>query len=135
VTAFDVAPTAIEWCRRRFPRSAVSYGVADVLDPPAEWRRAFDFVLESYTLQALPPEPRGRAMKGVADFMAPSGRLLVICRGRDAHETEGSLPWPLTRADLARFVDEGGLVEESFEDYVEAEDPPVRRFRCVFRRV
>jgi SAM-dependent methyltransferase len=134
VTAFDVAPTAIEWCRRRFGDTAVTYVVGDVLAPPAAWRGAFDFVLESYTLQALPPGPRAKAARNVADFLAPSGRLLVICRGRNPGDAEGSLPWPLTRGELAKFVEECGLVEESFEDYVEAEDPPVRRFRCVFRR-
>ena len=134
VAAFDVAPTAIDWCRRRFAGSAVSYRVADVLHPPAEWRGAFDFVLESYTLQALPPDVRGNAVRRIAELVAPSGRLLVICRGRDAGEPEGSMPWPLTREDVAGFVEMCGLVEESFEDFVEAEDPPVRRFRCVFRR-
>jgi SAM-dependent methyltransferase len=134
VTAFDVAPIAIEWCRRRFPRSAVTYAVGDVLDPPAAWQGAFDFVLESYTLQALPPGARAKAVRSVAGLLAPSGRLLVICRGRDAGDPEGSLPWPLTRGDLAKLVDECGLVEESFEDYPDPDEPDVRRFRCAFRR-
>src|SRR5687768_15832986 len=44
VTAFDIAPTAIDWCRRRFPRSRVNYAQADLLAPAGEWSRAFDFV-------------------------------------------------------------------------------------------
>ncbi|MDJ0568958.1 MAG: methyltransferase domain-containing protein [Pleurocapsa sp. MO_192.B19] len=31
VTAFDIAPTAIAWCKQRFPDSSVTYLVADLL--------------------------------------------------------------------------------------------------------
>ena len=134
VTAFDIAPSAVAWCRRRFPATSVEYVVADALDPPAAWRGAYDFVLESYTLQALPPEPRQLALVRIAQTVAPGGMVLVICRGCDEGEDAGALPWPLTRGELGAFVTEGGFVEESFEDYEEAEDPPVRRFRCVFRK-
>src|SRR5689334_22638059 len=58
VTAFDVAPSAVQWCRRRFPDSPVRYEVGDLLDPPPPWHGAFDLVAESYTLQALPDELR-----------------------------------------------------------------------------
>ena len=46
VTAFDLSPTAIAWCRRRWPGSAVRYQVADAADPRAEWRGALDLVIE-----------------------------------------------------------------------------------------
>lgn len=58
VVAFDIAPTAIAWCRQRFPQSSVEYVVADVFDPPSNWQGSFDFVLEAYTLQVLPAEVR-----------------------------------------------------------------------------
>ena len=61
VTAFDVAPTAIERARRRFPSSSVEYVVADLLDLPAEWHGAFDLVAEAITVQALPLTKIGRA--------------------------------------------------------------------------
>ncbi len=50
VTAFDISPTAIERCRERFPDTAVSYRVADVFDPPAEWNKAFEVIVEIRTL-------------------------------------------------------------------------------------
>src|SRR5687767_11047582 len=37
--AFDVAPSAIELARRRFPASTVDYQAADLLALPARWRR------------------------------------------------------------------------------------------------
>lgn len=133
VTAFDVAPTAVDWCRRRFPQSAVAYVVADLLQPPDAWRGAFDFVFEAYTLQVLPPAVRKQAMQNLAACVAPGGALLVIARGREPHEPEGDMPWPLTRAELSS-LETAGLKCESFEDYLDAEDPPVRRFRATYRR-
>src|SRR5262245_39093707 len=46
VSAFDISATAIGWCRRRFPASRVDYRVADLLEPPPEWRGSFDLVIE-----------------------------------------------------------------------------------------
>ena len=129
VTAFDIAPTAVDWCQRRFPRSSVSYVAADLLRPPASWLRHFDFVFECNTLQTMRAEMRARAMASLAALLAPGGRLLVICRGREPEEPLDELPWPLTRADLAAF-DGLGLVEASFDDVV-TED--VRRFVVEYR--
>lgn len=133
-TAFDVSPSAIKACKRRFPQSRVQYVSADLLNPPPEWSAGFDFVLESYTLQVLPPQIRPQAMRGVAGFVKKGGRLLVIARGRDEQEPEGQMPWPLTRRELASFLNLG-LHEDSFEDYFDQEQPPVRRFRASFSSV
>lgn len=132
VVAFDISTTAIAWCRRRFPNSAVHYCVADLFQPPAEWLGRFDFVFEAYTLQVLPPELRRDAAPRIARFVAPGGSLLVISRGRDAAEDPGPLPWPLTRDEIEGFA-ACGLDPVSFEDYIENEEKPVRRFRAVFR--
>lgn len=133
VTAFDIAPTAIDWCHRRFPQSPVRYETANLLDPPRRWHDAFDLVIEVYTLQVLQPALRARAQVALATAVASGGRLLVICRGREAHEPTGDMPWPLTRAELDRFTTHG-LRCEAFEEFVDAETPPARRFRAVFRR-
>lgn len=133
VAAFDVSPTAIAWCRKRFPDTAVDYVVADLLKPPAEWGRAFDFVLESYTLQVLPPDARQAAIPKVARFVAPGGSLLVVARGREPDDPPGTMPWPLLKSELDGLA-RAGLEPVSFEDYLDEETPPVRRFRAVFRR-
>ena len=134
VTAFDISRTAIEWCRRRFKGTRVAYVAADLLAPPEAWSRAFDFVLESYTIQAMGPELRERAIRQVAEFVAPRGVLLVVCRARDDDAPLAELPYPLSRRelDLLRHL---GLRELSFEEFMdEDEDPPVRRFRAAYRR-
>lgn len=133
VVAFDVSETAIEGCRARFPGSRVEYVAADALAPPASWRDRFAFVFESYTLQVLPPEARVRAAHALAATVAPGGRLLVLCRARDASDPVGQLPWPLTREELGAFAD-AGLAELSVESFLDSESPPVRRFRALYER-
>ena len=133
VTAFDIAPTAIEACHRRFPRSGVDYVVADVLDPPAAWAGAFDLIFEAFTLQALPPQPRHAAIARIAGFVAPGGRVFVLCRARSASDPIGDLPWPLTRDELALF-EQAGLEAGQVDVVLDDETPPVRRFRAFFER-
>jgi SAM-dependent methyltransferase len=133
VVAFDIAPTAIAWCRQRFPQSPVEYVVADVFDPPRGWQGGFDFVLEAYTLQVLPADVRGKAIACIAGLLAREGTLLVICRGRAAEEPPGNLPWPLTTEELDVFKS-AWLRQAHFEDYFDQEEPPVRRFRVEYQR-
>jgi SAM-dependent methyltransferase len=132
-TAFDISETAIRTARNRFPKSAVRYFVADLFLPPAEWAGRFDFVFEANTVQALPASIRAKAIGRIAGFVKPGGRLLAIVRGRELHEPEGEVPWPLTRAELGEFV-RAGLTERSFEEYFDAEEPPARRYRVLYAR-
>ena len=131
VTAFDIAPTAIEWCKKRFPQSKVNYMVGDLFKMPS-WKRSFDLVLEIYTVQALPESIRGEALKCIASFVKSRGTLLVITRGRDIGESLSDLPWPLARNELD-VVKEARLEVVSFEDYWDTEHPPTRRFRIEYR--
>lgn len=133
VTAFDLSPTAIDWCRRRFPKSSVRYLSADLFKLPADWHRAFDFVLEINTLQALPAELRPHAIACVGDLVAPGGALLIICRGREAAQPAVGPPWPLAVTELDAF-DRAGLTRVSLDDRVDHRDPSVRRFVVEFSR-
>jgi SAM-dependent methyltransferase len=133
-TGFDISKTAIEATKKRYPETGVEYVVANLVQPSAGWLRAFDFVLEIYTVQALPANLRPGPIEKIAQFVAPGGRLLVIARGRAEDEPEGQgPPWPLTRGEIDGFR-RAGLEEESFEDYAEPEPPWVRRFRALYRR-
>ncbi|MCG8922760.1 bifunctional 2-polyprenyl-6-hydroxyphenol methylase/3-demethylubiquinol 3-O-methyltransferase UbiG [Lentzea sp. CC55] len=110
VTAFDVSPTAIAAVRARHPGSAVSYVVADLLNPPAGWHRAFDLVVENMTVQALPPALHAEAAGRVAGLTG--GTLLVLAVARDEGPEPDGPPWPLTRAEVGAFAADG-LTERS----------------------
>jgi SAM-dependent methyltransferase len=133
VTAFDIAPTAIAMCRRRFPHSKVAYSVADLFSPPPSWKGAFDLVLESYTLQAMPRSLRHEAIKCICACVAPGGHLLLITHARKESEPEGTLPWPLVRSELKVFA-EFGLQVMFFEDVMDPADATTRHFRVCYRR-
>ena len=134
VTAFDLSPTAIDWCRQRFPQSQVDYQVVDLFAAPADWLHSFDLAIEIYTIQALPANIRPTAIDCIGNFIAPHGKLLVVCRGREPEDVCDSLPFPLTQAELTRFT-ENGLTQVSFEDFIDRLEPkPARRFRIVYER-
>jgi SAM-dependent methyltransferase len=134
-TGLDIAPSAIEQTKKRYPHSPVNYVLADLFDPPRAWIGAFDFVLEIYTIQSFAGDLRTKSIDAIARFVAPRGHLLVIARGRDESEPEvPGPPWPLTREELDRFQ-RAGLEVESFEDYAEHEPPWVRRFRVLYHRL
>ena len=133
VVAFDVSKTAIAEARRRFPASRVDYRVADVLRLAGDFKAAFDLVVECYTLQVLPPDVRAKTVAALRQTVAPGGMLLVVARGREPSEAEGHMPWPLTRQEVEAAAG-NDLRLTSFEDFIDREEPPVRRFRAVFRR-
>jgi SAM-dependent methyltransferase len=133
VAAFDISPTAVAWAQRRFPTVPIDWCVSNVIDLPATWQRAFNFVVEIYTLQVLPPDERRLAMKALASMVAIHGTLLVICRGREPLDPPGEMPWPLTLSEL-KDLESLGLDGESIEEVFDEEDPPVRRWIVNYRR-
>jgi len=103
-TAFDFASTAIAAARRKYPASEVTYLVADVLDLPRAWQGRFDLVVESLTVQSMPPEQHRVAAQKIAALLAPEGTLLVLATTRDEGTDAKGPPWPLTRAELEEFA-------------------------------
>ncbi|AFY94345.1 class I SAM-dependent methyltransferase [Chamaesiphon minutus] len=135
VTAFDLSQTAIDWCHQRFPDSQVNYQVVDLFTAPADWKLSFDLVIEIYTIQALPANIRPQAIDCIGNFVAPNGKLLVVCRGRNSEDACDNLPFPLTQDELNRFTT-SGLTQVSFEDFIDnLESGSPRRFRTVYQRL
>jgi len=133
VVAFDISPAAIRWARERFPQSKVEYRVVDLFDAPGDWRRQFDLVVEAYTLQVLPPALRAEAIPLIGEWVAAAGLLCLIARGRSESDPAGQMPWPLTEREVRAF-EQTGLDCTTFEDFMDREEPTVRRFRAVFAR-
>ena len=130
--AFDIAPTAIAAARSRFPGSPVDYQVADLLAPPDRWSRAFDLVVESITVQALPDPPRAAALRRLGEFVAPGGTLIVIARRREPGAADSGPPWSLTRAEIDSIAADG-LSEVSVET-IEPGPVPSRRWIAEYLR-
>lgn len=131
--AFDISPTAIASAQRRFPGSAVQYEVADVLAPPAAWHQAFDLVVESLILQALPDPPRRDAIVRIGGLVAPGGTLIAVTRAREPEEAVDGPPWALTRTEIDA-LEVSGLQPVSIEDLDDPQMPWPRRWRAEFRR-
>ena len=126
VTAFDVSSTAIAWCQRRFPNSAVHYQVADLLNLDPNWHHAFDLVHECRNIQALPIEMHRQVVGAIALLVTEGGILLVITRTRpDEADCDGP-PWPLSPQALAKFA-AYGLLEIERATFLEGETVPQAR--------
>lgn len=105
VTAFDVSDTAIQYCKNRFPESNVCFVQADLLNEQPYWDRKFDFVLEIFTIQALPPRYEDGLIQNIAKFVAPGGHLLVIAEVSDEERTfENGPPWLLNHNHEEKFM-------------------------------
>jgi SAM-dependent methyltransferase len=133
VAGFDVSPTAIEMARARFPQSAVDYRVANLFELPGEWTRAFDLVVEIYTVQSMPIALHEPAAASIARTVAAGGTLLVIATGRrDPAVVPDGPPWPLTRTEVEAFAADG--LEAERIEVVDAGEPDPPRWRATFRR-
>jgi hypothetical protein len=112
----------------------VHYLTADLLDPPRRWRRAFDLVVEVYTVQSMPERVRRRAVGNVADLVAPQGTLVVVAAARpDGTAPADGPPWPLTRAEIEAFAGDD-LRPVRVEEVPKPDAPAARRWRAEFRR-
>ena len=133
-TAFDVSPSAVEQTRARYPESPVTYAVADLLHLPEPWRDAYDLVVESMTIQALPEPPRADATRAVASLVAPRGTLVVIAFGAEGTADERDVfdgpPWPLVHSEIDAFA-VGGIDLVALERVYPDEE---LRWRATYRR-
>ncbi|MFI6100000.1 class I SAM-dependent methyltransferase [Lentzea sp. NPDC051213] len=116
VVAFDISPTAIAAVKARYPESAVSYVVADLLAPPAEWHHAFDLVVENMTVQALPVDLHAQAIERVAWLTGST--LLVLAVAREEGPVPDGPPWPLTPSEILAFETDGLQPREVRRDEV-----------------
>jgi SAM-dependent methyltransferase len=134
--AFDISPTAVETAKRNHPDSKATYQVADLLNPPVDWHRAFDLVVEIYTVQALPIPLQAEATKQVREFVRAGGTLLVIAAARDDDTPDSAVkgpPWPLTRAAINAFaVDDLRLIQ--LDRAPSPGDPTMYRWRAEYLR-
>lgn len=133
VTAFDLIETAIEWAKRRFPRTRVDYRAGDLFAAPEAWLGQFDLVHECYTLQALSAPLLPKALAALASFLAPGGKLLIVARARDEDAEVDGPPWPLPPSIFAEARRQG-LKPLSIEDIAATADVGRRHWRALLGR-
>lgn len=133
VTAFDVSAKAIEWAKQIHAETDIKFAVADLFNPPKDWHKGFEFVLEVYTIQALPLDLREQTIDSISNFVAENGKLIVIQRFRENDEQPEGLPWNLSPDDLSRF-EKNGLTLENFSEFYGDEEEPLKRFVAEYKR-
>ena len=134
VVAFDISPSAIELCKKRYPDTKVEYVVADLFDYPKEWFENFDVVYECNTIQVLPNGYRKPAREAMSSLVAKDGYILVSCRSRNEGEKEDAIPFPLSKSEMDEFVSIDKLKELSFLAYDDTQEPPVPHFFAVYQK-
>lgn len=102
-TAFDISATAIRAAHERYPDAGIAFVTTDLFALPEAWIGSFDLVVESQTVQALPPALREEVIAHVVSLVAPGGTLFVQAVAATEGEARDGPPWPLTRADIDRF--------------------------------
>lgn len=132
VSAFDISASAISQCRQRFPDSGVDYQVADLFALDSAMQQAFDLVVESRTIQALPLDLRSQAIRAIAALVAPSGTLIIITYFRDREDAPDGPPWPLSDSELAQFQTYG-LTETRRTFFMRGEENPIKVVRVEYQ--
>ena len=108
VTAFDVSSSAINLCKKRFPKSTVDFVKADLIAGVPEWRKKFDFILEIFTIQALPPKYEQTLIENLSSFVAEEGELMVITEIRKGErDFKIGPPWLLNYDYMISFEQQG----------------------------
>ena len=77
ITAFDISPKAIDWCKKRFLNSAVNYVVADLFELDPSWQSQFDLVYECRNIQALPLNVRAEIIETVLNTLISKTKFWI----------------------------------------------------------
>ena len=134
VTAFDVSQKAIEWAKNIHSDTEIEFFASDLFAPGDELKKKFDFVLEVYTIQALPLSMREKTIDAISDYVREDGELIVVQRFRENDEEVEGLPWALSANDLSNF-EKNGLRQTGFSEYYgDEEDEPIKRFVAEYKR-
>ena len=133
VTAFDIAPSSIEWCKKRFNNSSVNYLVADLLNLDNSWKNSLDIIFESRTIQALPITIRKEVIEAIATLLKAKGTLLIVTRLLDKEDTIDGPPWPVSEEELSQFS-EYGYQEMKRIPYIDPNNPSIKQALIEYQR-
>lgn len=138
VVGHRVADEAAELARRGCRVTTVDLTADDVdlLDLPADLRRAFGLVVEVRGVESLPASQRDGAMQHVASLVGPGGYLvatLLLATSDTASRTWDGPPWALAPSELAAFA-AAGLERIGLDHPPADDDQSAMEVRLVMRR-
>jgi len=133
VTAIDISPTAIDWCKKRFEYSNVDFRVQDIFELPKEMQEEYDFVFESRTIQSLPLKFRDKIIRAISSLAAPHAKILAIANGKNEGEKFDGPPWPLESNEL-RLFGNYDLNELEFSIFANDNQTSSLKFRAVYQK-
>jgi SAM-dependent methyltransferase len=97
----DIAPTAIERAKARYPELAERFVLGDLFELKGE----FDAVVEHTCLCALPPEWREKYREAVASLLKPGGKLIgVFFINPEMDPGESGPPFGISEAELKALM-------------------------------
>lgn len=132
VTAFDLSPTAIEWCKKLYPKTTVHYLAANLFDLSEELTKGFDFIYECYTIQALPRSIRNKTIEAIASLLNVGGEMLLLGRSWQNEKVDVGPPWALKEEELRHF-NTLGILEITSEEFWD-DKTGYDRVRKLYRR-
>jgi SAM-dependent methyltransferase len=133
VVGFDISQAAIDWAKERHVEFADRFIVADLFDLPSRMLRRFDLVIEAYTIESVPASMRPGAARAVASLSRPHGLILAVCCGRDEQDADESGSSLCVSELSGLFAEAGMCCGRGVDDFMDDEDPPVRRLRALFQ--
>jgi SAM-dependent methyltransferase len=128
----DIAPTAIERAKSRYPELAERFVLGDLF----ELKDPFDAVVEHTCLCALPPEWREKYREAVAGLLKPGGRLIgVFFINPEMDEGETGPPFGISEAELKALMAPRFEIVESYVPHTAYPGREGREMIGVFRKV
>lgn len=134
VTAFDISENAIRWAKKIHSETNIEFHAVDLFDAPKKWKGKFHFILEVYTIQALPLNLREKTIDSISNFVADGGELIVVTRARENDEEIGELPWGVSPKDLSRFEENGLKKVNLTEMFDDEEEEPIKRIVVQYKK-
>ncbi len=119
VTGLDIAPTGLEKARVNYPAlPPETWVLGDLFALPAEFKGAFDIVVEHTCFCAMPPALRAAYREAVRSVLRPGGLIIgVWFINPDLDPGEEGPPFPLPLAELdATFSEDFEVIEDYIPD-------------------
>ncbi len=137
VTSFDGVGAAVAAARGLYAEvPGLTLAEGDALTVNADWRGAFDAVLDRAMLCALPPEARRAYVQACFEHLKPGGAFLSLLFTEVVHEGDKlGPPFQITLAELSHLMAPYFALQYAEEHKTTAPSDKIRREAvCILKR-